>query len=172
MSRALKIAINCALVALLAAGIGSCTYINWADEQRKRAEFEELTKPHQNMVDAFNQGAEAVRSESAVEKESANSGESHDTGAEALALAFQYLESSPFSKDMLIKQLEYEGFSTEDATWAVDLCGADWNAEAVRTAQLYLSVRQTPRDELITYLENDLFTHDQAIYGADQALQD
>lgn len=56
MNRALKIVINCVLVALLATGIGACAYINWSDEQRKRAEFEELTKPHQNMVDAFNRG--------------------------------------------------------------------------------------------------------------------
>lgn len=172
MRKTPKIALACAFAALLAAGVGACSYIDWIDQQQKCAEFDELTKPHQNMVDAYNRGAEAVRDESAVEEESANSGESRDAGTEALALAFQYLESSPFSKDMLVKQLEYEGFSTKDAAWAVDLCGADWDAEAARAAELYLSVRQIPRDELVTYLESDLFTHDQAVYGVEQALRD
>lgn len=169
MSRALKIAINCALVALLAAGIGSCTYINWADEQRKRAEFEELTKPHQNMVDAFNRGY-AGSSTAGEGDEHPDRGASQDEGVSALAKAFEYLAASAFSEELLVAQLEYEGFSREAALEAVDLCGADWDEEAVRDAEMYLSVEQLPRDDLISYLEADGFTHEQAVHGADEAL--
>ena len=39
--------------------------------------------------------------------------------------------ASAFSRKGLIEQLEYEGFSNDDATYAVDHCGADWNEQAV-----------------------------------------
>lgn len=122
------------------------------------------------IVDSSSSSPQAQAPEPAPEPDPVNSSGSYDAGTEALTLAFQYLESSPFSKDMLVKQLEYEGFSTEDAVWAVDLCGADWDAEAVRMAEFYLDGGDIPRDELITYLENDGFPHDQAVYGVDEAL--
>ena len=43
----------------------------------------------------------------------------------ALAKADAYLEMSGFSYSGLVEQLEYEGFSTADATYAADNCGAD-----------------------------------------------
>ncbi len=86
------------------------------------------------------------------------------------AKAFEYLAASAFSEELLVAQLEYEGFSREAALEAVDLCGADWDEEAVRDAEMYLSVEQLPRDDLISYLEADGFTHEQAVHGADEAL--
>lgn len=169
MGRTLKIAINCALVALLATGIGACAYIDWSDEQRKRAEFEELTKPHQNMVDAFNRGYAGSSAPSEEEGRSAG-GASEDERVSALAKAFEYLAASAFSEELLVAQLEYEGFSREAALEAVDLCGADWDEEAVRDAEMYLSVEQISREDLISYLEADGFTHEQAVHGADEAL--
>lgn len=38
----------------------------------------------------------------------------------------------PFSYDGLISQLQYEGFSYEQATYGVDNCGADWNSQALK----------------------------------------
>ena len=43
----------------------------------------------------------------------------------ALGSAESYLSTMPFSYSGLIEQLEYEGYSTEDATYAADNCGAD-----------------------------------------------
>lgn len=97
---------------------------------------------------------------------SAGSDETDEERVGALSMAFQYLACSPFSKDMLIKQLEYEGFSSEAAAWAVDLCGADWDDEAVRTAEMYLDGLDLSREELITYLEHDYFTQEQAEHAA------
>lgn len=87
---------------------------------------------------------------------------------DALNKGEQYLNVMPFSYSGLIKQLEYEGYSTEAATYAADNCGADWNEEAAEKAADYLDVMSFSRDRLISQLEFDGFTHDQAVYGAEQ----
>lgn len=50
----------------------------------------------------------------------------------AVKKAESYLRSSAFSYTGLIKQLEYEKFSNEDAVYGVDSCGVDWNEQAVK----------------------------------------
>ena len=50
----------------------------------------------------------------------------------ALKSADSYLRYSAFSHDGLINQLEYEGYSTEEATYAADNCGADWDEQALK----------------------------------------
>ena len=86
----------------------------------------------------------------------------------AFASAKQYLELLPFSYAGLIEQLEYEGYSTEDATYAADNCGADWNEQAVKSAKSYLDMMPFSREELIGQLEYEGFTHEQAVYGVEQ----
>lgn len=86
----------------------------------------------------------------------------------ALEKAKSYLNYSAFSYKGLIKQLEYEKFSTADATYAVDNCGADWFEQAVKKAKSYLSFTSFSRDGLIEQLEYDGFTHEQAVYGVEQ----
>ena len=84
----------------------------------------------------------------------------------ALAKAASYLSWTAFSYSGLIGQLEFEGFSTEDATFAADNCGADWNEQAAKKAESYLSWTSFSRDGLIDQLEFEGFTYDQAAYGA------
>ena len=85
----------------------------------------------------------------------------------ALKSAQQYLRSSAFSHDGLIKQLEFEQYSTEDATWAADNCGADWNEQAVASAKIYLSSSAFSYSGLAEQLEFEGFTAAQATYGVD-----
>ena len=85
----------------------------------------------------------------------------------ALSKAFDYLEFSSFSYSGLVDQLEYEGFSTEDASWAADNCGADWNEQALQSAKNYLDYTAFSYTGLIGQLEYEGFTTDQATYGAD-----
>ena len=87
----------------------------------------------------------------------------------ALRSAESYLRSSAFSYTGLIEQLEYEGFSNEDATYAADHCGADWKEQAVKCAESYLKYSSFSKSGLIDQLEFEGFTHEQAEYGADQA---
>jgi hypothetical protein len=65
----------------------------------------------------------------------------------------------------LIGQLEYEGFSTSDATYGVDAQNADWNAQAAKTAKSYLKVSSFSRIGLIEQLIFEGFTQSQAEYG-------
>ena len=84
----------------------------------------------------------------------------------ALKKAKSYLNTMAFSRDGLIKQLEFEGFSNEDSVFAVDNCNADWNEQAAKKAKSYLNTMAFSRDGLINQLEFEGFTTEQAEYGA------
>lgn len=87
--------------------------------------------------------------------------------ANALKRANQYLNYTAFSYKGLVEQLEFEQFSHEDAVYAADWCGADWNQQAAKKAQQYLDYTAFSRGGLIDQLEFEGFTHDQAVYGVD-----
>ena len=83
----------------------------------------------------------------------------------ALGSAANYLNTMAFSKSGLIDQLEYEGYSTEEATYAVENCGADWNEQAAKSAQNYINTMSFSRSGLIDQLIYEGFTQEQAEYG-------
>lgn len=84
---------------------------------------------------------------------------------QAIGQAESYLDYTAFSRSGLIGQLEYEGFSTEDATFAVDNIEVDWNAQAAASAQSYLDYSSFSRSGLIDQLLYEGFTPEQAEYG-------
>ena len=91
----------------------------------------------------------------------------------ALEDAYGYLELDlPISYEMLVKQLVYRGYSEATATYAADVCGADWYAQALKGAQYTLDHDHSDisYDALVMILEAYGFTEDQAVYGADQVL--
>lgn len=83
----------------------------------------------------------------------------------AASKALVYLRTMPFSRDGLIKQLEYEGFSHQEAVYGVDQSGADWNEQAGKKAAQYLKTMSFSRSGLINQLEYEGFTPQQAEYG-------
>lgn len=87
----------------------------------------------------------------------------------ALQSAKDYLDAMSFSRKGLIEQLEYEGYSSSEAEYAVEHCGADWNEQACDMARDYLEVMAFSRSSLIEQLEFEGFTHSQAVYGVDKA---
>lgn len=87
----------------------------------------------------------------------------------ALQSAKDYLDAMSFSRKGLIEQLEYEGYSSSEAEYAVEHCGADWNKQAYDMAKDYLKMMDFSRSSLIEQLEFEGFTHSQAVYGVDQA---
>jgi hypothetical protein len=87
----------------------------------------------------------------------------------AIQSAQEYLDMSAFSRTGLIQQLEYEQFSTEDATFAVDSLNVDWNEQAARSAKQYLESSSFSRSGLIDQLVYEGFTRAQAEYGANAA---
>lgn len=83
----------------------------------------------------------------------------------ALAQAKNYLQVSAFSKTGLIEQLEYEGFTYEEATYGAENSGADWYEQAAKSAKNYLDVSSFSKNELIQQLEYEGFTQDEALFG-------
>lgn len=86
----------------------------------------------------------------------------------ALRSASNYLSFMAFSYKGLIEQLEYEGYTTDEATYAANNCGADWFEQAAKSAKQYLSFMSFSRSGLIEQLEYEGFTYKQAVYGAEQ----
>ena len=80
--------------------------------------------------------------------------------------ANDYLEFMSFSRSGLIDQLEFEGYTTSEAEYAVDNCGADWDEQAVLKAEEYLDFMSFSRSGLIDQLEFEGFTYDQASAAA------
>ena len=70
-----------------------------------------------------------------------------------------------FSRKGLIEQLEFEGYSTEAATIAVDSLGVDWNEQAAKCAENYLDLMSFSRSGLIDQLIFEGFTREEAEYG-------
>jgi hypothetical protein len=85
--------------------------------------------------------------------------------ANAVRSAEDYLEFTAFSRLGLIDQLEFEGFTTADATYAVDSLDVDWNQQAAKSAKEYLEFTGFSRQGLIEQLEFEGFTTEQAVYG-------
>lgn len=85
----------------------------------------------------------------------------------ALGKAREYLNLMAFSYTGLIEQLEFEQFTHDEAVYAADNCGADWNDQAAKKAKDYLNIMSFSRDGLIEQLEFEGFTHDQAVYGVE-----
>lgn len=116
------------------------------------------------------EGAKAVEVQESVADSFEAEDEAKDDGTSlaqknALRSAESYLSVMAFSYSGLIEQLEYEGYSPEDATWAVDNCKADWNEQAALKAQEYLDTMPFSRAELIDQLLYEGFTQEQAEYG-------
>jgi hypothetical protein len=87
----------------------------------------------------------------------------------ALRAAKEYLDMTAYSHDGLIKQLEYEHYSAEDATYAADNVNADWNQQAAKAAKQYLDMTAYSHDSLVNQLEYEGYTATQAEYGVTAA---
>lgn len=81
-------------------------------------------------------------------------------------IAKNYLKVSAFSREGLVRQLEFDGFSHEEAVCAADNCQADWNEQALKAAENYRSIIRMSAYELINELQSDGFTKSEAIFGA------
>ena len=100
---------------------------------------------------------------------SASTAETVSTGMKnALKSAGTYLSFSAFSHVGLVRQLEFEGYTNKEATYAADNCGADWNEQAAKSAKTYLSFMSFSKKGLIQQLEYEGFTKSQAEYGVKQ----
>ncbi len=80
----------------------------------------------------------------------------------AFMAAKLHIAEMPFSHAGLVAQLESEGFSHEDAVYAVDKLNADWGAKAAEMAAQYVDTMEFTRADLIDQLMYEGFTGPQA----------
>ena len=83
----------------------------------------------------------------------------------AIKKAESYIRYSGFSRQGLIEQLEFEGFSNADSIFAVDNITVDWNEECAEKAQNYMEYSSFSRQGLIEQLEFEGFTSTEIEYG-------
>lgn len=84
----------------------------------------------------------------------------------ALDKANEYVDTLPLSREGLMKQLEYDGYTTDVATYAADNCSANWNKEAKEMAEQYMDSTTYTYKDMVQQLETEGFTKDQAKFGA------
>ena len=88
-----------------------------------------------------------------------------DWNEQASQSARNLLSFGGFSRQGLIEQLEYEGYTNSEATFGADAQNADWNEQASRVAQSYLDFAEFTRQELVNQLLFDDFAQSEAEYG-------
>lgn len=77
---------------------------------------------------------------------------------DAISAAEDYLDLTAFSRDELIEQLVYEGYSEDVASAAVDSLDVDWSEQAVKSAQEFLDSGGMSYDGLIDMLKYSGFS--------------
>ena len=90
--------------------------------------------------------------------------------ANALRSAKDHLEHSSYSRKGLIEQLhEYDNYTVNEATVAVDSLNIDWKEQAVKSAKEHLKYSGYSRKGLIEQLhEGGDYTVNEATYGAEK----
>lgn len=138
-------------------------FASWGDYDHS-SDFSEIV----NSITLIDNDKDSEPTESPTTPDSTDENSSATVGQKnALKSAHNYLEFSPFSYSGLIHQLEYEKFSTEEATYAADNCGADWNEQAVKAAKNYLDYSGFSYNGLIGQLEYEGFSTEEATYAVD-----
>lgn len=137
-------------------------------EEEKNGEYVEIWNFYDDCLNSGSENKDDEKSDKqkddkGKEAQNATLGQSN-----ALVSAKNYLDITAFSKKGLIEQLEYEGYTSEEANYAADHCGADWSEQAKEKAKSYLDIMSFSKEGLIEQLEYEGFTHEQAVYGAEQ----
>ena len=83
----------------------------------------------------------------------------------AIKSAQSYLRISSFSRKGLVDQLRYEGYSNDEAVFAVDYLEPDFYAEAAEAAASYMRISSFSKKGLYDQLIFSGFTEDEATYG-------
>lgn len=112
--------------------------------------------------------AEAAAKAEAAKAEAARKASETMGQKNATAKAKSYLSYSAFSRQGLIEQLEFEGYSTEDATYGTDYSGANWSEQAVKKGASYLKYTAFSSQGLYEQLIYEGFTPEEAQYGVSQ----
>lgn len=135
-----------------------------AKEQAEKKEAERVKKEQEEAKIKAEEEARAKAEEEARKVEEQKKLEN----ANCIKTAKQYINYTAFSREGLIHQLEYEGYSTESAEYSVDSLSIDWNAQCAKMAKQYLDYTGFSRDGLYDQLQYEGFSNEQIEYGLSQ----
>ncbi|WP_299848003.1 Ltp family lipoprotein [uncultured Metabacillus sp.] len=112
-----------------------------AEEQAKKEQEEQAKKEaeEQAKLEAEQKAKEETEAKKKAEEEKAKEPELSASQQNAIRQAENYISMMPFSKTGLIKQLEFEGYATDEATLAVENIEVDWREQAVKHAELFFA---------------------------------
>ena len=85
----------------------------------------------------------------------------------AVKAAQSYFATGNYTYTALIDKLEQDGYSPEDAEYAANNCGADWNAQAAKEAKELLEGGTLTKEEIVDKLIFKGYTYEQAVSGAE-----
>ena len=148
------------------------SYEEWKEQQEK--EDAKIEEEAEKTIDYIEQRTEELKEEQQKEEPKVEvkdevkeepKNEVTISQKNAVKQAQNYLKFMAFSRTGLINQLEFEGYSTEDATYAVDNITVDWNEQCAKKAKDYLDFMAFSRDGLHDQLEFEGFTEEQIQYG-------
>ena len=83
----------------------------------------------------------------------------------AIKSAQSYLRNMSFSRKGLVDQLRFEGYTNDEAVFAVDYLDPDFYAEAAESAASYLRHMSFSKQGLYDQLIFEGFTEDEEAYG-------
>ena len=136
-------------------------------ERRAEEEAEAAARAEEERLAEEQRLAEEAAAAEAAAAEAARIGTVAQQNAYRSAVS--YLNYTAFSRSGLIGQLEFEGYATADAEFAIARLeaegGVDWNAQAAAKAASYLEYTSFSRSGLIDQLLFEGFTAAQAEYG-------
>ena len=152
-------------------GVDNCG-ADWNEQAAKRAKAlsEKGEYSYDNLVEKLESEGftheQAVYGASSVSQSSGEQSGGSDTSS-AVEAAKKYLDSGSYSYTALVDKLQQDGYSTADAEYAANNCGADWNKKAAEEAKALISSGTYTKEELIDKLMLKGYTFEQAASGAE-----
>ena len=141
---------------------------DWSEQAVKRAKAlaaNGITN-YDNLVEkleseGFTGEQAAVGAQAAAQSQ--ESGQNDDV----IAAAKKYVETGNYTYTSLIDKLQQDGYSTGDAEYAANNCGADWNGMAANEAKKLIDGGVTTKEEIVDQLIFKGYTYQQAVHGAE-----
>lgn len=116
-------------------------------------------------ANAKQEAATALQQEQNKDEQTQTENEGSSEQRRAIARAESYTNLMAFSRARLIQQLEFEGFTHNDAQWAVDQLTIDWNEQALKKANSYHSLMSLPPENIRRLLTFEDFSEEQIDYA-------
>lgn len=141
---------------------------DWSEQAVKRAKTLAA-----NGITNYDNLVEKLESEgftgeqAAVGAQAAAQSQESEQNENVIAAAKKYVETGNYTYTSLIDKLQQDGFSTGNAEYAANNCGADWNGMAANEAKKLIDGGVTTKEEIVDQLIFKGYTYQQAVHGAE-----